>query len=180
MLEEWVVALAKRSSLLNLIGPDEMRRIWPRHILESFAYAQMLDPSRPVLDAGSGCGLPGIPLALLGYRVTLLEPRRKRYLFLRYSTETLGIPARAVRGRLEEVAGEAPNHCQFVCRAVAEPGAMLRLLGGYTGSEGTLTLRQPPGVVLGNGARLCRLASPPLDRDGVLVQFRLPEDHRHG
>ncbi len=175
LLGAWAMALMERSSTANLVGPEEMDRLWRRHVLESAAYALLLDRDLPVVDAGSGCGLPGVPLALMGYDVTLLEPRRKRYLFLRYCVERLGVPARAVRGRLEDWAPGAPAGCQFVCRALRRPEGMKELLGSYPHSGGSLTMRRPPSVREGEASQVRELPVPPLDRRGVLVQFRLPE-----
>jgi len=138
----------------------------------------MLDRRLAVVDVGSGSGLPGIPLAQMGYDVVLLEPRRKRYLFLTHAVEVLGVPARAKRARLEEWVSEAPGSCQFVCRAVRPPGEMLELLEGYAGPGGTLTMRLPPGEDTEGAADARELAVPPLDRRGLLVQFRLPEASR--
>ena len=174
----WSEALAERASSTNLLGPEELARLWPRHLLESLAYALLLDRRLPVYDAGSGAGFPGVPLAMAGYEVTLVEPRRKRFLWLRYSVEVLGVPARVVRGRLEDVCEAAPEDCQFVCRALAAPAETLQMLAGY-GRRGSLTLRRGPAF--GDSCRLVRpLPSPPLDRDGVVGLFRLPEDLRGG
>ncbi|MFO7948899.1 MAG: RsmG family class I SAM-dependent methyltransferase [Candidatus Fermentibacteraceae bacterium] len=137
-----------------------------------------MDRRLPVVDIGSGSGLPGIPLALMGYDVVLLEPRRKRYLFLTHAVEVLGVPARAERARLEDWISDAPGSCQFVCRAVRPPGGMLELLEGYAGSGGTLTMRLPPGEAIDGAANASELVVPPLDRRGLLVQFRLPEASR--
>ena len=173
-LYSWAELLRKRSSAVNLIGPDEIGRLWTRHVLESLAYSLLLDSGRPVVDIGAGCGLPGVPLALMGHRVTLLEPRRKRYLFLMHAVDVTGMPAEPVRVRVEDLAPAAPDRCQFVCRAVRPPGGMSELLEGYGGRGGTLTMRRPPGAGYAGAAAVRRLPVPPLDRRGVLVQFRLP------
>jgi 16S rRNA (guanine527-N7)-methyltransferase len=48
----------------------------------------------PLLDIGSGNGSPGLVLALLepGLQVTLLEPRRRRWAFLREAARAAGRP----------------------------------------------------------------------------------------
>lgn len=177
-LRAWTDALRERASTSNLLGPRELSRLWCRHVLESLAYAGLLDRDRPVWDIGSGAGFPGVPLALAGYEVTLVEPRRKRHLWLRYSLEVAGVPGRVLRGRGGQVCRNAPGGCQFVCRAVGSPKEMLRMLRSYPHSGGTLTLRRGPDSPAAGAARVRRLAAPPLDRDGLLVQFRLPEDSR--
>ena len=177
-LSAWAESLEQWASSANMLGPEEMDRLWTRHVLESLAYSQLLDSRMPVVDAGSGSGLPGIPLALMGYDVVLLEPRRKRYLFLTHAVEVLGIRARAERARLENWVSNAPDSCQFVCRAVRPPRGMLELLECYPGSGGSLTMRRPPGESIRGAAAARELPVPPLDRRGALVQFRLPEASR--
>jgi 16S rRNA (guanine527-N7)-methyltransferase len=89
----------------GLIGPREVDRVWDRHILNSAAVAELLDPGERVADIGSGAGLPGIPLALArpDLRVTLIEPLLRRSEFLREVIDELGIDATVVRGRAEEL-----------------------------------------------------------------------------
>src|SRR5205814_7039776 len=69
----------------GLVGPHEIARIWPRHLLNSAALAPLLPPGAAVLALGSGAGLPGIPLALArpDLSVTLTEPMARRVEFLR-------------------------------------------------------------------------------------------------
>jgi 16S rRNA (guanine527-N7)-methyltransferase len=89
----------------GLIGPREVDRLWDRHILNSVAVAELLEPNESVADIGSGAGLPGIPLALArpDLRVTLIEPLLRRSDFLREVIEELGIDVAVVRGRAEEL-----------------------------------------------------------------------------
>ncbi len=47
----------------GLIGPREVERLWERHILNSVAVAELIEPDARVLDIGSGGGLPGLPIA---------------------------------------------------------------------------------------------------------------------
>ena len=48
----------------GLLGPREVDRIWDRHILNSAAVAELIEPGARVVDIGSGAGLPGLPLAI--------------------------------------------------------------------------------------------------------------------
>ncbi len=88
----------------GLIGPHEVPRLWERHLLNSAAVSELVDPGARVVDIGSGAGLPGVPLAIArpDLRVVLLEPLLRRAEFLREVVTELGLPVEVVRGRAEE------------------------------------------------------------------------------
>ncbi|KKC00845.1 16S rRNA (guanine(527)-N(7))-methyltransferase RsmG [Mycobacterium nebraskense] len=89
----------------GLLGPREVDRIWDRHLLNSAAVAELLDPGERVIDIGSGAGLPGIPLALArpDVEMVLLEPLLRRSEFLSEVVDQLGLAVEVVRGRAEEL-----------------------------------------------------------------------------
>ena len=93
----------------GLVGPREVDRIWDRHILNSVAVAELIEPDAGVVDIGSGAGLPGIPIAIArpDLRVTLVEPMLRRTEFLAEAVEALGLPVDVIRGRAEEPAVRA-------------------------------------------------------------------------
>jgi 16S rRNA (guanine527-N7)-methyltransferase len=90
----------------GLIGPREADRLWDRHLLNSVALTELLDPDDQIADIGSGAGLPGIPLALArpDLRVILIEPLLRRTDFLREVVDDLELDVAVVRGRAEELA----------------------------------------------------------------------------
>ena len=99
LLEDW-------SGKMNLVGPSALRAFWRRHALDS---AQLL-PLEPAAlrwtDVGSGAGLPGIVLAILGrdrpgMTVQLVESMQKRCAFLQAVVGELELPATVTLGRVE-------------------------------------------------------------------------------
>lgn len=170
--------LEERASLANLIGPAELPRLWNRHLLESAAYALLLDPDLPVVDIGSGAGFPGLVLALLGFgRMILIEPRRKRRLFLLHAASVLGLADVRIAGERVEDGSPFPEGTQFTARAVAPPEELLRLVRPVSGEGSILVCRVPSeedAAVLPGRSR--RLPCPPLDRPGMLVQVRISVD----
>lgn len=92
----------------GLIGPRETSRLWERHLLNCAVVAELVPDGGELVDIGSGAGLPGVVLAMLrpGVRVILLEPMRRRSVFLEECVARLGLSnATVVRGRAEEMAG---------------------------------------------------------------------------
>lgn len=170
--------LLYRSRTANLIGPGERRRLWSRHILESACYSLLLQSDRMVVDIGTGNGFPGIILAILGFRVSMVEPRRKRYLFLRYTAGQLGLDdCTAVKSRIEDfepandVSFQKPS--QFTVRSVAPPEILLDSIRRISGPGSTLVARKPGISEQDEFAGIVELRCPPLDRSGFLVQYRV-------
>jgi len=88
----------------GLIGPREVDRLWDRHILNSAAVAELIEPGSRVVDIGSGAGLPGLALAIArpDLVVTLVEPMKRRTDFLAEVIANLGLEVDVVRGRAED------------------------------------------------------------------------------
>jgi 16S rRNA (guanine527-N7)-methyltransferase len=107
----------------GLLGPREVDRIWDRHLLNSAAIGELLDPGEQIVDIGSGAGLPGIPLAIArpDLHVVLLEPLLRRSEFLNEVVAELGLSVEVVRGRAEEpsVRDRIGERDAAVSRAVA-------------------------------------------------------------
>ena len=92
----------------GLIGPREVDRLWERHILNSAALVELIEPDARVLDIGSGAGLPGVPLAIArpDLSVTLVEPMLRRSDFLAEVVDILGLDVVVFRGRAEDPAAK--------------------------------------------------------------------------
>ena len=114
----------------GLLGPREVERIWDRHILNSAAIAELIEPGSRVIDVGSGAGLPGVPLAIArpDLRVTLVEPMLRRTDFLEEVVAILGIPIAVTRGRAEDagVRTRLAGADTVVSRAVADLAKLTR------------------------------------------------------
>jgi 16S rRNA (guanine527-N7)-methyltransferase len=90
--------------------------------------ASQVQPGR-LIDVGSGNGSPGLVLALLrpDLDVTLLEPRLKRWAFLREAARAAGRPeVEALRQRHDQYAG--PPAATVTVRALAVPPGELQPL----------------------------------------------------
>ena len=114
----------------GLLGPREIERIWDRHILNSAAIAELIEPGSRVIDIGSGAGLPGVPLAIArpDVKVTLVEPMLRRTDFLEEVVAILGVPIVVMRGRAEDAGTRTrlAGADAVVSRAVADLGKLTR------------------------------------------------------
>jgi len=68
----------------NLVSPASIEELWTRHIADGAQLLGLTTTGGSWLDIGSGAGLPGLVIAILGGRpMTLNEPRKLRADFLR-------------------------------------------------------------------------------------------------
>jgi len=93
----------------NLTRITEPREAAIKHILDSVMPWRLFAGARQVLDAGTGSGFPGIPLALVlpDVRFTLAESVQKKARFVESALISLGLPnvASAARRAEEMVRG---------------------------------------------------------------------------
>jgi 16S rRNA (guanine527-N7)-methyltransferase len=159
-LEQW-------SRRVNLTGARTARdRV--RWLVEPVLAIQALPEAGTLVDVGSGNGSPGLVLALLrdDLEVTLLEPRTRRWAFLREAVRRTGCPrVEVLRSRYEDYGG--PPARTVTLRALILPLAGLAPLvvpGGHL-------------LVLGERPRLAgpfaEEAAPPGTR-GTWLFRRLP------
>jgi len=82
-LERYSTLLIEENERQNLISRRSANELWNRHLLDSAQLLRLAPKDASWLDIGSGAGLPGMVLAILGVRsITLVEPRRLRTDFL--------------------------------------------------------------------------------------------------
>ena len=109
---------------LSLVGPGTAGEVLARHYGESVAALELLQPSdRRLVDLGSGAGFPGLVLAALRaeLEVTLVEPRQRKWAFLRAATRRGGLSCRCLDARVERPLPMGfPSEFDVVtCRALA-------------------------------------------------------------
>jgi 16S rRNA (guanine527-N7)-methyltransferase len=92
-LERFVQLLVEENERQNLIAPNSVAELWTRHILDGAQLLGLAGGEGRWLDIGSGPGLPGLVVAILGGRpMTLNKPRRLRAEFLRRTITELAMP----------------------------------------------------------------------------------------
>ena len=103
-LLQYLLLLQQWNRAYNLTSLTELNDMAVRHILDSLTARPFLARAT-ILDAGSGAGLPGIPLALLepARSFTLLDSVGKKVRFLQQAVTELRLPnVVPVQARLEQ------------------------------------------------------------------------------
>ncbi len=92
----------------NLVSERDVENLWKKHFLPSLKPLEMgiITMGAKCLDAGSGAGLPGIPLVIMrrDLDLTIIDANRKKTLFLRNVREELGLEGiTIIQGRVEDM-----------------------------------------------------------------------------
>jgi 16S rRNA (guanine527-N7)-methyltransferase len=125
----YLAELEKWNAAYNLTAVREPAAMVTRHLLDSLVLKPFV--RGPLLDVGSGAGLPGIPLAIAdpALAVTVLDGNGKKARFLRHAVRTLQLAnADVAEARAEDFRPAAP-YAAVVSRAFAALGEFVRVTG---------------------------------------------------
>ena len=107
LLESYVRMIKKSQESLNLIGRSTISNIWERHIIDSIQILNHLPKEKKnsfLLDVGTGAGLPGIVLAIMGrHDVILCEKSPKKSNFLKKVQKELSLNYIVHNRRIEDI-----------------------------------------------------------------------------
>jgi 16S rRNA (guanine527-N7)-methyltransferase len=130
-LGRFCAALEAANRRINLTGIVDPEGMAVRHVLDALTALPALEGVGSVVDLGSGCGVPGIPLALARpeLEVVLVESRERKAAALVELVDELGLAPRvtAVRARGEVWLADHPADV-VVTRAVGSIAEQLRML----------------------------------------------------
>ena len=124
-LNQFISELKKINSYRNLVGKSTLLNPWDRHICDSLQIMSFIkNKNSSILDMGTGAGLPGIVLSILGYKnITMIDSRKKKTEFVKQIIEKLELKAKIINSRLEDM---QPSTFQYITsRALASLDKLL-------------------------------------------------------
>jgi 16S rRNA (guanine527-N7)-methyltransferase len=140
LLDAYAAALLEATAEVNLTGARDAEAIG-EHIADALAIAPYV--ADPLVDVGSGGGLPGIPLAIVtGYAVTLVESTGKKARFLERVVAQFGLRVRVVDARAEVAGHDETLRGRFAAATARAVGSLPTVL------ELTLPLLAVGGVAV--------------------------------
>jgi 16S rRNA (guanine527-N7)-methyltransferase len=106
-LEAYLERLRHWSGAINLVGASTLSDPWRRHLLDSAQLLRFFPANARILvDLGSGAGLPGLVLAIMGVpEAHLIESDRRKAAFLRDTAARLGLRVTVHAERIEALEG---------------------------------------------------------------------------
>ena len=124
-LNRFISELKKINSSRNLVGKSTLLNSWDRHICDSLQIMSFIkNKNSSILDMGTGAGLPGIVLSILGYKnITMIDSRKKKTEFVKQIIEKLGLKAKVIHSRLEDF--RPPPYQYITSRALASLDKLL-------------------------------------------------------
>ncbi len=107
LLEKYVFLIKKNQENVSLIGKSTISDIWLRHIIDSLQIIKYLpkeEKNKFLIDVGTGAGLPGVVLAIMGRSdVLLCEKSPKKTNFLKEVLKECSLNAKIYNCRIEDI-----------------------------------------------------------------------------
>ena len=118
-LIKFLKELAIHNKRTNLVGKSTLVNPWRSHILDCIQVSLFIkNKNSTILDMGTGPGLPGLVLAIIGYKnVNLVDSNRKKINFVKHISKKLDINVKIFLSRIEKL-----NNSKFdflISRALA-------------------------------------------------------------
>ena len=128
-LSDFLRLIQKWNRAYNLVGVSDSHILVTKHLLDCLSVAPYINEG-PVLDVGSGAGLPGIPLAIARPDISfiLLDSNGKKTRFMRQAAIELELEnIEVVHSRVQEYVARTPPK-MLLSRAFAHLHEALQLL----------------------------------------------------
>lgn len=142
---ELIVAANETMNLTRITDPHEAAI---KHVFDCVAVWRFFESAKGVLDAGSGAGFPGIPLAIIlpDQEFLLAEATQKKARFLQSVVEELELPNVEVCARRAEEVAAVQRPDLITARAVAPLERLVQLFRPFLKGRTRLLLYKGPDV----------------------------------
>ena len=112
ILKEW-------NQKFNIVGNSTLKNPLKSHIIDSIQTTTFIkNKMSKIIDLGTGGGLPGIVLSIVGYeKITLIDSNSKKINFINHVIKELNLNAKTINSRIENIKNS--NFTFIVSRALA-------------------------------------------------------------
>ena len=138
--------LREHNTRLNMTRIHNFKNMIEKLYVDSILPGQLIRLPSPLLDIGTGPGMPGIPLkiAFPEIRIILAESRQNRVTFLETAVTEIGLANTPVMGKLIHHRFDIPVS-GIITRAVEHIGKTLERIEGCLAENGLAVFMKGPG-----------------------------------
>ena len=104
-IQKYINSILQYNIHTNLVGKSTLINPWSSHILDSFQLVSFIkNKNQSIIDMGTGAGLPGVVLSIVGYKkVSLVDSNGKKIKFLKTIRDDLDLNLNIISSRLEKL-----------------------------------------------------------------------------
>ena len=180
----WLAEASGSVNLTRILDPEGMA---VRHFLDTFQLIPLLEGiPGPVLDVGTGGGIPGIPLAIFrpDLEVVMIDGTAKKIVYVREWAKALGLEKALAHHARAEVHLKTFRYEALISRAAVKSATMMEILIAtgpcvknlifMEGAKGKETARNIAPLARRAGYALAAITPyrlPGLDKERYLVTF---------
>ena len=125
LIDSYINKLKKSNQIHNLVGPSTIDVVWDRHINDSLQLSEFITKKNSsIIDLGTGAGLPGAILHIIGYtNILLIDSKMKKINFIKEFAYEQNLEIKTICTRVEKIKNQKFDF--IICRALAP---LLKLL----------------------------------------------------
>ena len=103
-IEFFISQIINYNKHTNLVGKSTIENIWERHVLDCLQLSKHINEKKlKIFDIGTGAGLPGVLLSIIGYKnVLMVDSVKKKTDFIKGVVKELTLSARVQNKRIEK------------------------------------------------------------------------------
>ena len=119
LIDSYILKLTKSNQIHNLVGPSTIDIAWDRHINDSLQLSEFIfKKNASIIDFGTGAGLPGVILNIIGYsNILLIDSKMKKINFIKDFAYEQSLEIKTICTRVEKIKNQKFDF--IVCRAFA-------------------------------------------------------------
>ena len=120
MFNKFIYELETYNKKINVVGKSTLADPWRSHIADCLQIAPFIpNKNAKILDIGTGAGLPGIILSIIGFNnIALVDSNNKKINFVKGVCDKLNLKNNIILSRIEML--NQQNYDYIVSRALAK------------------------------------------------------------
>jgi len=136
-IEFFITSTINYNQHTNLVGKSTIENFWDRHVLDCLQLTKYINNKKlKILDLGTGAGLPGVLLSIVGYQnLLMVDSIKKKTDFVKKIIKELSLSAKIQNKRIEKA--PISQHDIIVSRALAPLTKLLTYARMYSNKNTT-------------------------------------------